>query len=43
MFVWAGGAEGAVAFAEGFADGAAGVEPEAVFAFEEVGEGKVVG
>lgn len=32
-----------MAFAEGFAYGAGAVEAEAVFAFEEVGEGKGVG
>lgn len=36
-------AEGAVAFAEGFAVGARRVEAEAVFAFEEGREGKGVG
>lgn len=42
MFVRTGGAKGAVSFAESFADGAGGVEPEAVFAVEEVREGEVV-
>lgn len=42
MSVRAGGAKGAVAFSEGFAEGPGGVESEAVFAFEEVGEGELV-
>lgn len=43
MFVGAVVAQRAVAFAEGFAYGAAGIEAESVFAFEEVGEGEVEG
>ncbi len=42
MSVGAGGAEGAVALSEGFAEGAGGVESEAVFTFKEVGKGELV-
>lgn len=40
VFVWAEGAERAVAFAEGFAVGLAGGDAEAVFFSEEGGEGE---
>lgn len=43
VFVGAEVAEGAEALTIRLADGSVGVEAEAVFAFEEVGEGEVVG
>ena len=42
VFVWAGVAEWAVAFLEGFAERTVGRDAEAVFTLEEVGEGEVV-
>ena len=42
MLVWTVSACGTEAFAESFAVGAVGIEAEAVFAAEEVCEGKVV-
>ena len=43
VFVWAGGAEGAVALLEGGADGLGGRDAEAVLVEEEREEGEIVG